>query len=158
MDARTAPASADRRLVPHARPAARSHGGAAGFSLVELLAALLLTVITILGLAHTLGLGNGFIDRFATARAALARVNGEMETVRARVRDGVELAAADSSTAVQFTPQVSGTLRTRAVPVDDPIDGVATGSADYFEVTVIAGWRQGGVDDSLRLVTLLREP
>lgn len=139
-------------------PRARAGDGARGFSLVELLAALLLTVITVLGIAHTLGLGNGFIDRFATARAALARTTGHLETLRARLRDGATIASADSTFPTQLVPGVAGSVRTIAAPVDDPVDGTIPGSQDYFRVTVVTGWRQGGLTDSIRLETLMREP
>ena len=43
-----------------------------GFSLIEVLVALVIAVIAILGLAHTFGAGRGLINRYDTAREALA--------------------------------------------------------------------------------------
>lgn len=142
---------------------ARAHGTSAprgdtrGFSLVELLAAMLLTVITILGLAHTLSLGNGFIDRYGTARAALARANGQLEEVRAQVKDGQSVAPIDSVNTIVIVPGIAGTLRTHVQGVDDPVNGTNPSSDpfDYFQVSSIVTWSQGGVTDSIAVNGLL---
>ena len=141
---------------------ARAHGTSAprsdsrGFSLVELLAALMLTVITIMGLAHTLSLGNGFIDRYGTARAALARANWQLEEVRAQVKDGQSVAPIDSVNAIVIVPGVPGTIRTHVQGVDDPVNGTdASAPFDYFQVSSIVTWRQGGVTDSIAVNGLL---
>jgi len=143
---------------------ARAHGTSAprgeprGFSLVELLAALLLTVITIMGLAHTLGLGNGFIDRYATARAALARANGQLEQVRAEVRDGQPVAPVDSVNDVVIVPGVPGTVHTHVEGHDDPLNGADPSRPDYFKVASSVTWRQGGETDSIVVNTLVFRP
>ena len=133
-----------------------------GFSLVELLAALLLTVITILGIAHTLALGNGAIDRYATGRAALARATGQVERVRVQVREGTMLGTVDSSSAVEVVPGVAGELHTHIAAVDDPADGAEDPSdplaADYFRLRAVVTWTQGGVTDSVEVATLLLAP
>jgi len=127
-----------------------------GFSLVELMAALLLTVITIMGLAHTLSLGNGFIDRYGTARAALARANGRIEEVRSQVRDGQSLALTVPDTTIVIVPGISGTLSTRVHGVDDPANGTDLSAPfDYFQVSAVVSWRQGGITDSIAVNALI---
>jgi len=135
----------------------RPPGPAAGFSLVEMMAAMVISVIAIMGIAHTFSLGTGFIDRYATARAALARANGQLEHVRAQVKGGAPLGNADSSSTILLSPSLNALLRTRIEGVDDVADG-GGGASDYFRVTASVTWTQGGMTDSLHLVTVMLQP
>jgi type II secretory pathway pseudopilin PulG len=134
----------------------RTSGPAAGFSLVELMVAMLLTVIAIMGLAHTFGLGTGFIDRYASARAALARASGQLEIVRGQVRSGASLASADSSSNILLAPGQAAVLHTLIEGVDDPVN--PGGAFDYYRVTASVSWTQAGITDSVRMVTLMLRP
>lgn len=127
---------------------------AAGFSLVELMAAMLITVVAIMGLAHTFSLGTGFIDRFATARAALARASGQLEHVRGQVRGGDSISNADSSSTIVLSPGQNGVLTTHIEGLDDPADGTG-GAADYYRVTASVRWTQAGMTDSVQVHTLV---
>lgn len=127
---------------------------AKGFSLVELMAAMLITVLAIMGLAHTFTLGTGFIDRYATARAALARASGQLEHVRGQVRGGSSISDVDSSSAVVLSPGQNGVLTTHVEGVDDPADGTG-GAADYYRVTASVRWSQAGMTDSVQVHTLM---
>ena len=127
---------------------------------MELLAALLLTVITIMGLAHTLGLGNGFIDRYATARAALARATGQLEHVRGQVKDGLSVTPpidtlTNGDAGVVIVPGINGSVRTQIVGVDDPVNDIDPTDNDYFKVNVSVTWTQGGMTDSVVVSTLV---
>jgi len=135
----------------------RPHGPAAGFSLVEMMAAMVISVIAIMGIAHTFSLGTGFIDRYATARAALARANGQLEHVRAQVKGGAPLASVDSSSAILLSPGMNASLRTHIEGVDDAADG-SGGASDYYLVTAIVSWSQAGMTDSLQLHTVMLQP
>jgi len=133
-------------------------GSSYGFSLVELMAALLLTVITIMGLAYTLGMGNGFIDRYATARAALAQANGQIEHVRGQIKDGQWVAALpfDSLTngtlnGVVIVPGVKGTMHTH-IEGENDVDG------PLLKLTATVSWTQGGMGDSIGISTLVCRP
>jgi type II secretory pathway pseudopilin PulG len=138
-------------------PLQRRFSPAGGFSLVELMAAMMITVVAIMGLAHTFGLGTSFVDRYATARAALARASGQIEHVRAQVRSGAGLADADSSSAIQLAPGQAATLRTRIAGQDDPADGTG-GASDYYRVTATVRWTQAGMTDSIDVATLVLRP
>jgi len=122
-----------------------------------MMSAMLITVIAIMGLAHTISLGNGFIDRYATARAAVARANGQLEHVRAQVKDGAQLANVDSSSSIQLSPGLNASLRTLIEGVDDAADG-GGGASDYYRVTASVTWTQAGMTDSLNLVTVMLQP
>jgi prepilin-type N-terminal cleavage/methylation domain-containing protein len=135
----------------------RPHGPSAGFSLVEMMAAMVISVIAVMGIAHTFTLGTGFIDRYATARAALARANGQLEHVRAQVKGGAPLANADSSSAIELSPGLNASLRTLIEGVDDAADG-GGGASDYYRVTASVSWRQAGMTDSLHLDTVMLQP
>jgi prepilin-type N-terminal cleavage/methylation domain-containing protein len=135
----------------------RPPGPAAGFSLVEMMAAMVISVIAIMGIAHTFTLGTGFIDRYATARAALARANGQLEHVRAQVKDGAQLANADTSSTILLSPGLDASLRTLIEGVDDDADGTG-GATDYYRVTASVSWSQAGMTDSLHLVTVMLQP
>jgi len=121
------------------------------------MAAMLISVVAIMGLAHTFSLGTGFIDRYATARAALARANGQLEHVRAQVKGGAQLANADSSSTILLSPSMNASLRTRILGVDDPADG-GGGATDYYRVTASVTWTQAGMTDSLHLDTVMLQP
>jgi hypothetical protein len=118
------------------------------------MAAMLITVVAIMGLAHTFGLGTSFIDRYATARAALARANGQLENVRGQVKSGAGLANADSSSSILLAPGQAGMLHTVIEGQDDPADGTG-GAADYFRVTASVSWTQAGMTDSVQVATLM---
>jgi prepilin-type N-terminal cleavage/methylation domain-containing protein len=135
----------------------RPPGSAAGFSLVEMMAAMVISVIAIMGIAHTFSLGTGFIDRYATARAALARANGHLEHVRAQVKGGVQLANAVSSTPILLAPGLPASLNTRIEGVGDDADG-SDGSSDYYRVTTSVIWTQAGMRDSIQLNTVMLQP
>ena len=135
----------------------RPLGSSAGFSLVEMMAAMVISVIAIMGIAHTFSLGTGFIDRYATARAALARANGQLEHVRAHVKDGAQLSNADFSSAIQLSPGRNDSLRTQIQGVDDAADG-GGGASDYYRVTATVSWTRAGMTDRLQLVTVILQP
>src|SRR5438477_8007775 len=52
---------------------------AEGFSLIEVMVAAVIAVIAVMGLAFTFSAGRGMIDRYATARDALAAAEQRME-------------------------------------------------------------------------------
>jgi prepilin-type N-terminal cleavage/methylation domain-containing protein len=133
----------------------RPHEPAAGFSLVEMMAAMVISVIAIMGIAHTFSLGTGFIDRYATARAALACAYGQLEHVRAQVKERAPIANADS--VVRLAPGLTALLQTRIEGVDDAADG-DDGVTDYYRVTASVIWTQAGMTDSLHLDTVMLQP
>jgi prepilin-type N-terminal cleavage/methylation domain-containing protein len=135
----------------------RPPGAAAGFTLVEMMAAMVISVIAIMGIAHTFSLGTGFIDRYATARAALARANGQLEHIRAQVKGSAQLTEADSASAIELSPGLNALVRTRIQGVDDPADG-GGGGFDYYRVMASVAWTQAGITDSLHLDTVMLQP
>lgn len=135
----------------------------AGFTLTEVLVALLITVIAVLGLAHTFGLGRGLIDRYAVARDAMGVAERRMEILRMEAR--ADAANPDLSTGAH-----------PATPIDIKLDGVVGGKeswqvdgvpdptfsggggSDYRKVTVTITWKLSGIDDGITMSTIFEAP
>src|SRR5882672_11756294 len=52
-----------------------------GFSLMEALTAATISVIAVLGLAYSFGVGRGLVDRYEVARAALGEAQSQLEAL-----------------------------------------------------------------------------
>src|SRR5437667_6718534 len=52
-----------------------------GFSLVEALTAATISVIAVMGLAYSFGVGRGLVDRYEVARAALGEAQSQLEAL-----------------------------------------------------------------------------
>ena len=130
-----------------------------GFSLIEILAALVITVVAILGLAYSFSTGRTLIDRYAIARAALAEAQGRMERLSVLGTTNPDLSMGSHSVVFSINGSPVGTDRWEVVPVDDPIDGLqANGNdpnpIDLKRVTVTVTFGSGAFSDSLRLTRL----
>jgi len=135
--------------------------GENGFTLMEVIIALVITVIAVMGLAYSFSTGRTLIDRFAYSRAALGIAQGRMERLSM-------LSPSDVALSVGL-PHVSSTIvngqvfteRWTVQWVDDPIDG--TGGADVNpndlrRVTLDVYFQQGMLTDTLRLTRLFSAP
>lgn len=136
----------ERTIVPFAL-------GERGLSLVEAVVATVITVIAVLGLAHTFGMGRGFIERFAIGRHALAVAQARMDAL------GVQPASTSPDLTLGVHPalplpfnhggQQVGTEHWRVTPYPDP------SAFGIKEVTVVVAWTQGTEQDSIRITRLV---
>jgi hypothetical protein len=56
-------------------------------------------------------------------------------------------------------PGVAGTVRTHIVGVDDPVNGTdPSDPSDYYQVSAVVTWKQGGIIDSVVVSTLVYGP
>ena len=146
----------DQRAGERGARAALAGSGERGFSLVEAIAATVITTIAVLGLAHTFGIGRSLIDRFAASRDAGAAVQRRMEILAmtnplsAELSPGVHPAA---PTPIVLNGNVPATEHWTVAWVDDVADngGGDPDPNDYKRVTVCIGWTQAGVSDTVRL-------
>ena len=133
--------------------------GPGGFSLIEVLVGLVITVIAVVGLAHLFGNGRGLIDHYEVARAATGAVQQRFDLLR-----GAGTASDLSVGSHPSTPNpwayegaTIGTERWTVAWYDDPIDGTGVGDSnpnDLKLVTVIVKWGQGTNADSVRVSRL----
>jgi len=128
-----------------------------GFSLIEILAALVITVVAILGLAYSFSTGRTLIDRYAIARAALAEAQGRMEQLSLQAPGSPDLTIGTHSVVFLVNGAAAGTDRWDVEPVDDPIDGLGGADPnpiDLKRVTVNVNFGFGAVSDTVRLSRL----
>ena len=131
-----------------------------GFSLVEALAAMAITVITVLGLSYSFGTGRALIDRHEISRAAWAVGQQRLETL-AMTADTTQLTAG-SHAAVTFVFQGinRGTEQWSVTWIDDPVDGSgsadSTGTMDIKKVTEVVRWNDAAGPDSIQLTRVFR--
>lgn len=126
-----------------------------GFSLMEALVAATISVIAVIGLAHSFGMGRAFINRYEVARAALGAVGARMEELSVLPAAAPELTVgAHPATPEPFTYQgvEVGTIGWRVEWFDDPLTPSIT--ADLKRVTVVVRWGGGADRDSVRLIRL----
>lgn len=124
-----------------------------GFSLMEALTSATISVIAVLGLAHTFGVGRALVDRFEVARMALSEAESQLEALTL-------LPASDPTMALGYTSPVTpfryegatlGSQYWRIVPYDEPN---LPGTVDLKRVIVTVRWQQGNRADSLSLERL----
>ncbi len=129
--------------------------GEGGFSLIEVVVATVIAVIVVLGLAHTFAVGRGLMDGFRSARDAMALAERRLELLEVEAKGSPFFAPGlHGPTPVPLNSQQTGSESWNVVWVDDPVDGLGAGDSDpndYKRVTVIVGWVQGAVADSIQL-------
>ena len=140
-------------------------GDERGFSLIEVMVAVVIAVIAVVGLAHTFGTGRALINRYEVARDALGAAQREFEVL------GAVSLASDSLDAgaglrlhgpfpVSLNDRTNGTVEWRSSWRDDPQDNGAGGDPnpnDYRQVTVVVRW-QGAIADSVALSRFFMAP
>ena len=130
----------DRRAVPWER----------GFSLMEVLVALAISVIAVVGLAYSFGMGRAFINRFEVARAALGAAQDQMETLAVLSPSDALLAVGPHSRPFLLGSDVVGTVAWNVTLVG------ASGypGTDLKQVSVMVSWTQGTMADTIHLSRL----
>lgn len=148
-----------RSMWSHGRRARTPHGALDGFSLVEMIVSILITVIAVVGLAHLFGTGRALINHYEVARAACGVAQQRLELLG---RTGT---SADLTIGIHPgtpNPFVYGnaTIGTESWTVtwyDDPVDGAGAGDPDPHDLKLVAlsvRWGQGAETDSVRLTRL----
>jgi hypothetical protein len=118
---------------------------------MEAIVATVISIIAILGLAHTFGMGRGFIERFGIARTALSLVRAKMESFTVS-RDSIAL----GSFYVQpfnYRGNEVGTIEWRVDPYDDV---QISGPYNLRNVVITARWGPPTQRDSLVISRLFQ--
>lgn len=124
-----------------------------GFSLMEALTAATISVIAVLGLAYSFGIGHGLVDRYEVARAGIGVAQAQLESMAVLPRTDPQLAIGFRSPATPFLYEGRevGSSDWRVTALDDPD---LPGTADLKRVVVTVRWRQETRMDSLSLERL----
>ena len=123
-----------------------------GFSLMEALTSATISVIAVLGLAHTFAMGRALVDRYEVARFALSEAESQLEALSMQVGDPT-LAIGYTSPATPFIYQGAtlGSQSWHVVAYDEPH---LPGTVNLKRVVMTVRWQQGSRPDSLSLERL----
>src|SRR5262245_9327375 len=129
-----------------------------GFSLMEALTGATISVIAVLGLAYSFGVGRGLVNRYEVARAALGEAQSQLEglqLVHAANRSDPTLAFGYVSPSTPFLYEGSalGDSYWRVDPYNEPN---LPGNANLKRVLVVVRWTRNAQTDSVTLVRLWR--
>jgi len=124
-----------------------------GFSLMEALTAATISVIAVLGLAYSFGIGRGMVNRYEVARAALGEAQSQLEALTLLPNTDPALAVGYVATLTPFRYEGAtvGTSYWRVVPYDEPN---LPGTADLKRVIMTVRWQSSARTDSLSLERL----
>ena len=136
-------------------------GAPGGFTLIEMVVSILITLITVVGLAHLFGSGRALINHYEVARAAGSAAQQRLE-VLARTGTSADLSIGShpsTPNAFAYGGGVIGTESWTATWYDDPVDG--TGAADSNPndlklVVVTVRWGQDVEADSVSFSRFFR--
>lgn len=132
-------------------------GREAGFSLMEVIVATVIATVAVLGLAYTFGMGRAYINRFATARAALAEAQARLETLAVLPPGSASLTLGTHAADFTIDGALLGKTLWRVTGYDDPADGMGAADSkpvDLKRVVVVVSWQSGALTDSVRLERL----
>jgi hypothetical protein len=124
-----------------------------GFSLMEALTSATISVIAVLGLAHTFAMGRALVDRYAVARVALSEAESQLEAFTLRPAGDPTLTIGYTSPATPFIYQglTLGSQSWRVDPYDEPH---LPGAVNLKRVVMTVRWQQGSRPDSVSLERL----
>ena len=129
-----------------------------GFSLMEALAGATISVIAVLGLAYSFGVGRGLVTRYEVARAALGEAQSQLEALQlvyANDRNDPTLAFGylSSPTPFRYEGATLGSSSWRVVAYDEPhLPGVA----NLKLVVMTVRWTSNAQADSVSMERLWR--
>lgn len=139
------------RIRVHSRPELNQRG----LGIAEVIASTLIAALAVIGLAYSLGVGRGLIDRYQYARNALGQVSGVLDSLTTL---NIPLAT-PSLVSRDFIVNGAkvGTLTCITEWADDPADGtypIDPDTNDVKRVVVRAEWDRNGVHDEVALERL----
>ncbi len=135
------------------------NGESGGFSLVEVLVGIIVTSITIVGLAHLFGNGRALINHYEVARAAYGVAQQRFELL-GRTGTSADLSIGlhpGTPNSFAYGGANLGTESWSVAWYDDPIDGTGIGDTNPNDLKLVAvsvRWGQGVEADSVRLTRL----
>ena len=124
-----------------------------GFSLMEALTGATISVIAVLGLAYSFGVGRGLVNRYEVARAALGEAQSQLEALQLAPRSDPTLAFGYVSPPTPFIYEGAslGTSSWRVLPYDEPS---LPGTRNLKRVVVTVRWTSTALSDSVSLERL----
>jgi hypothetical protein len=124
-----------------------------GFSLMEALTGATISVIAVLGLAYSFGVGRGLVNRYEVARAALGEAQSQLEALQLAPRSDPTLAFGYVSPPTPFIYEGAslGTSSWRVLPYDEPS---LPGTRNLKRVVVTVRWTSSALSDSVSLERL----
>jgi len=124
-----------------------------GFSLMEAITGATISVIAVLGLAYSFGVGRSLVNRYELARAALGEAQSQIEALTLLPPSDPTLALGyvEPRTPFRYKGVTLGTEGWRVVAYDEPH---IPGPTDLKRVVVTVQWQQGSRPDSLTLERL----
>lgn len=140
-------------------PGSRKRGDSAerGLGLFEVIAATLIASLAVLGLAYSLGIGRGLIDRYEAARVAMGEAQRVVDSLAVQPPGSL----VSSGEPLVLSGSTVGSIAWTIDPcVDDPADGIGGADADnntcdMKRITVLVSWNLGGSSDNLGLTRLV---
>jgi prepilin-type N-terminal cleavage/methylation domain-containing protein len=129
-----------------------------GFSLIEMMVATVISVIAILGLAHSFGIGRALVNRFEADRAALGVAQARLEILTKLPLAAPELTVGvHAGTPPELRPGLVASESWTVDEVDDPADA-DNSDFDYKRVTVTISWRDGEFPEVVQLSRQFLKP
>lgn len=124
-----------------------------GFSLMEALTGATISVIAVLGLAYSFGVGRGLVNRYEVARAALGEAQSQLEALQLVSRFDPTLAFGYVSppTPFRYEGATLGTSSWRVLAYDEPS---LPGTRNLKRVVVTVRWTSSAQGDSVSLERL----
>jgi type II secretory pathway pseudopilin PulG len=124
-----------------------------GFSLMEALTGATITVIAVVGLAYSFGVGRGLVNRYEVARAALGEAQSQLEALQLVSRNDPSMAFGYASppTPFRYEGVTLGTSSWRVLGYDEPS---IPGTQNLKRVVVTVTWTRNTQTDSVSLERL----
>jgi type II secretory pathway pseudopilin PulG len=124
-----------------------------GFSLMEALTGATISVIAVLGLAYSFGVGRGLVNRYEVARAALGEAQAQLEALQlvSRTDPTMAIGYVSPPTPFRYEGAALGTSSWRVLAYDEPS---LPGPVNLKRVVVTVSWTSGAQADSVSLVRL----
>ena len=124
-----------------------------GFSLMEALTGATISVIAVLGLAYSFGVGRGLVNRYEVARAALGEAQSQLEALQLVSRSDPTMAFGYVSppTPFRYEGATLGTSSWRVLAYDEPS---LPGTRNLKRVVVTVRWTSSALGDSVSLERL----
>ena len=112
-----------------------------------------ISVIAVLGLAYSFGVGRGLVNRYEVARAALGEAQSQLEAMQLVAREDPTMAIGYVSPPTPFRYQGAtlGTSSWQVLAYDDP---TLPGPVNLKRVVMTVRWTQSAQPDSVSLERL----